>query len=565
MGKRVLIVGGVAGGASAAARIRRLDADASITIFERGEHVSFSNCSLPYYLSRTVENKDYLVLMTPEGFKNSYDIEVRISSEVCGIDPALKKIHIKDSVSGREYDESYDELVLSPGSYPIRPKSIEGVSLPHVFTVRNVSDIVKLDQYVSRKDIRSVVIIGGGFIGLEVAENLKAAGKKVAVAEAANQIMAPFDYDMSQILQKELYDQGVELAVDDGVKAITEDKVILNSGRELPCDAVVLSIGVLPETELAKQAGLEIGETGGIKVTPDYRTSDPHIYAVGDAIEVYQRLTHKPTKLALAGPALRQARAAADAMYGIPSRNNGVIGSCAVRLFELNAAATGLNERTAKANNISCDSVYTIAMDKVGLMPGSSPMHFKLVFEVPTGKILGAQAIGKGSVDKRIDVIAALIAMNGTLEDLKELELCYSPIFGTARDVVNLAALVALNVLHGAVKQVHVSEVRKLVESKACIIDVRTRGEFEMGHLIGAVNIPLGELRQRVSEIPHDRPVYLHCRTSQRSYNAAMALKGRGFDNIMNISGSFLGISYYEYFMDMTAGREKILTEYNFL
>lgn len=565
MGKRVLIVGGVAGGASAAARIRRLDADASITIFERGEHVSFSNCSLPYYLSRTVEDKDYLVLMTPEGFENSYDIEVRVNSEVCGIDRTLKKIRIKDSVSGREYEESYDELVLSPGSYPIRPKSIEGVSLPHVFTVRNVNDIADLDQYVAREEIRSVVVIGGGFIGLEVAENLKSAGKQVAVAEAASQIMAPFDYDMSQILQKELYDQGVELAVGDGVKAITEDTVILNSGRELPCDAVVLSIGVLPETELAKQAGLEIGETGAIKVTPDYRTSDPHIYAVGDAIEVYQRLTHKPTRLPLAGPALRQARAAADAMYGMSTRNNGVIGSCAVRLFELNAAATGLNERTAKANNIPCDSVYTMAMDKVGLMPGSSPMHFKLVFEVPTGRVLGAQAIGKGNVDKRIDVIATLIAMNGTLEDLKELELCYSPVFGTARDVVNLSALVALNVLHGVSKQVHVSEVRELVESKACIIDVRGRDEFEMGHLIGAVNIPLGELRQRVSEIPHDRPVYLHCRTSQRSYNASMALKGRGFDNIFNISGSFLGISYYEYFMDMTTGREKILTEYNFL
>ncbi|HCD44929.1 MAG TPA: pyridine nucleotide-disulfide oxidoreductase [Lachnoclostridium sp.] len=565
MGKRVLIVGGVAGGASAAARIRRLDADASITIFERGEHVSFSNCSLPYYLSRTVEDKDYLVLMTPEGFEDSYDIEVRVNCEVCGIDRSLRKIRIKDSVSGREYEESYDELVLSPGSYPIRPKSIEGVSLPHVFTVRNVNDIAMLDQYVTREEVRSVVVIGGGFIGLEVAENLKSAGKQVAVAEAASQIMAPFDYDMSQILQKELYDQGVELAVGDGVKAITEDKVILNSGRELPCDAVVLSIGVLPETELAKQAGLEIGETGAIKVTPDYRTSDPHIYAVGDAIEVYQRLTHKPTRLPLAGPALRQARAAADAIYGMSTRNNGVIGSCAVRLFEFNAAATGLNERTAKANNIPCDSVYTMAMDKVGLMPGSSPMHFKLVFEVPTGRILGAQAIGKGNVDKRIDVIATLIAMNGTLEDLKGLELCYSPVFGTARDVVNLSALVALNVLHGVFKQVHVSEVRELVESKACIIDVRGRDEFEMGHLIGAVNIPLGELRKRVSEIPHDRPVYLHCRTSQRSYNACMALKGRGFDNIINISGSFLGISCYEYFTDMTTRREKILTEYNFM
>lgn len=565
MGKRVLVVGGVAGGASAAARIRRLDAEASITIFERGEHVSFSNCSLPYYLSRTVEDKDYLVLMTPEGFKTSYDIEVRVNSEVCGIDRALRKIRVKDSVSGQEYEEAYDELVLSPGSYPIRPKSIEGVFLPHVFTVRNVSDIVKLDQYVARNEIQNVVVIGGGFIGLEVAENLKMAGKHVAVAEASNQIMTPFDYDMSQILQKELHDQGVELAVGDGVKTITEDKVILSSGRELACDAVVLSIGVLPETELARQAGLTIGETGAIKVTPDYRTSDPHIYAVGDAIEVYQRLTHKPARLPLAGPALRQARTAADAMYGIPGTNKGVIGSCSVRLFGLNAAATGLNERTAKAENISCDSVYTMTMDKVGLMPGSAPMHFKLVFEVPTGRILGAQAIGKGNVDKRIDVIATLIAMNGTLDDLKDLELCYSPVFGTARDIVNQAALVALNVLHGVFQQVHVSEVRGLVESGAIIIDVRGRDEYEFGHLKGAINIPLGELRQRIGEIPNDRPVYLHCRTSQRSYNAIMALKGRGFDNIINISGSFLGISYYEYFTDVTTGREKIVTEYNFM
>ena len=565
MGTRVLVVGGVAGGASAAARIRRLDAEASITIFERGEHVSFSNCSLPYYLSRTVEDKDYLVLMTPEGFKASYDIDVRINNEVCSIDRAGKKVRVRDLATGREYEESYDELVLSPGSSPIRPRSIEGVSLPHVFTVRNVNDIVKLDQYVNLKDSRDVVVVGGGFIGLEVAENLKEAGKHVSVVEAADQVMAPFDYDFSQILHKELSDHGVDLFLGDGVKAITEDKVILSSEKELPADVVVLAIGVLPETGLAKDAGLEIGETGAIKVTPDFCTSDPHIYAVGDAIEVYQSLTHKPVKLPLAGPALRQARTAADAMYGMRGTNKGVIGSCAVRVFGLNAAATGLNEKTAKANHIPCDSVYTMAMDKVGLMPGSSPIHFKLVFEVPTGRILGAQAIGKGNVDKRIDVIATLIAMNGTLEDLKELELCYSPVFGTARDVVNLAALVGLNVLHGVFKQVHVSEVRGLVESGACIIDVRTPEEFEMGHLVGAVNIPLGQIRQRTSEIPKDRPVYLHCRTSQRSYNAIMALKGCGFDNIFNISGSFLGISYYEYFTDMTTGRDKILTEYNFM
>lgn len=565
MGKRVLVVGGVAGGASAAARVRRLDAEASITVFERGEHVSFSNCSLPYFLSRTVGDAESLVLMTPEGFKASYDIDVRINNEVCAIDRAAKKIRVRNELTGEEYEEAYDELVLSPGSSPIRPRSIEGVFLPHVFTVRNVNDIVKLDKYAGQEGRSDVVVIGGGFIGLEVAENLREAGKHVSVVEAADQVMAPFDYDMSQILHKELMDNGVELYLGDGVKAITEEKVVLASGRELSADVVVLAIGVAPETSLAKEAGLELGETGAIKVTPDFRTSDPHIYAVGDAIEVYNSLTRRPAKLPLAGPALRQARTAADAMYGTGGRNKGVIGSCAVRIFGLNAAATGLNEKTARQNQIPCDSVYTMAMDKVGIMPGSSPVHFKLVFEVPTGKILGAQAIGKGNVDKRIDVIAAMITMGGTLEDLKELELCYSPVFGTARDIVNLAALVGLNVLHGVFKQVHVSEVRGLVESGAYIVDVRTPGEFAAGHLKGAVNIPLGELRQRAGEIPKDRPVYLHCRTSQRSYNGIMALKGRGFENLYNISGSFLGISYYEYFTDVTAGREKIVTEYNFM
>ena len=565
MGKRVLVVGGVAGGASAAARVRRLDAEASITVFERGEHVSFSNCSLPYFLSRTVGDAESLVLMTPEGFKASYDIDVRINNEVCAIDRAAKKIRVRNELTGEEYEEAYDELVLSPGSSPIRPQSIEGVFLPHVFTVRNVNDIVKLDKYAGQEGRSDVVVIGGGFIGLEVAENLREAGKHVSVVEAADQVMAPFDYDMSQILHKELMDNGVELYLGDGVKAITEEKVILASGRELPADVVVLAIGVAPETSLAKEAGLELGETGAIKVTPDCRTSDPHLYAVGDAIEVYNSLTRRPAKLPLAGPALRQARTAADAMYGTGGRNKGVIGSCAVRIFGLNAAATGLNEKTARQNQIPCDSVYTMAMDRVGIMPGSSPVHFKLVFEVPTGKILGAQAIGKGNVDKRIDVIAAMITMGGTLEDLKELELCYSPVFGTARDIVNLAALVGLNVLHGVFKQVHVSEVRGLVESGAHIVDVRTPGEFAAGHLKGAVNIPLGELRQRAGEIPKDRPVYLHCRTSQRSYNGIMALKGRGFENLYNISGSFLGISYYEYFTDVTTGRERIVTEYNFM
>lgn len=564
MNKRILIIGGVAGGASVAARARRLDAGAEIIMFERGQHVSFSNCSLPYYLSGVVGNSDALVMMSPEKFKKSYDIAARVNSEVTAINRDKKTIEIKNTLTGDVHEEAYDVLVMAPGASPVKPRSIGGIDGKNVYTVRNVADIVHLKDGLEVAGAENTVVIGGGFIGIEVAENLAKAGKKVTVVEAMNQILAPFDYDMVQMLHKELLDNGVSLIVEDGVKTIEEKQITLASGKTVPADAVVLAIGVAPETGLAKAAGLEIGETGGILVDHNYRTSDKNIYAVGDAIEVFDRMTGKPSRLALAGPALRQARAAADAMYGIPDDNRGVIGSCALRVFGLNAAATGLNERNARKAGIPCDSVYVIPGDKVGIMPGSAPMHFKLVFEVPTGRILGAQAIGRGNVDKRVDVIAAMVSMNGTIRDLKNLELCYSPVFGTARDVVNQAALVAENILYGRFRQVPVTQVRSLVEEQAFIVDVREKGEYEVGHLKGSVNIPLSELRERTDEIPKDRPVYLHCRSSQRSYNALMALQGRGYENVVNISGSFLGICLYEYYNDVAMGREKIVTEYNF-
>jgi NADPH-dependent 2,4-dienoyl-CoA reductase/sulfur reductase-like enzyme/rhodanese-related sulfurtransferase len=564
MVKKILIVGGVAGGASVAARARRLDESAEIIMFEKGPHVSFSNCALPFYLSRTVENSDSLVLMSPEQFHKQYRIEARVNCEVTKINRKEKKITVKNLATGETYEESYDKLVLSPGAVPILPKSIEGIDRPNVFTVRNVVDIRKLDDYLNEHGIKDVAVVGGGFIGVEVTENLRKSGRNVSLIEALDQIMAPFDYDMAQILHKEMLDNGVNLILSDGVKKITENSVELESGRTIAAGAVVMAVGVRPETTLAKDAGLEVGETGGIKVDHNYLTSDPDIYAVGDAIEVYNRLTHRPCRLALAGPAQRQARAAADHMYQIPHNHFGVIGSSVVRVFQLNAASTGLNEKAAKAAGIPYDFVYVIPADKVGLMPGCSPLHFKLLYEYPTGKILGAQAIGKGEADKRIDVIASVISMGGTLEDLKELELCYSPLFSTAKDVVNHAALVGLNLLYGRFKQVPVTKVRELVESGAFIVDVREKAEFESGHLINAVNIPLSELRDRLDEIPKDRPVYLHCRTSQRSYNAAMALQHLGYNNVINISGSFLGICYYEYFQDQVSGRKKIVTAYNF-
>ena len=561
--KRILIVGGVAGGASVAARLRRLDEDLEITIFERGPHVSFSNCALPYYLSGTIAKSEQLVLMTPEKFKNQYNIQVKTGHEVVSIDRAAKTVTVKNT-DGACTTEAYDILVLSPGARPIVPGSIGGTDLPHVFTIRNVVDISQLKEYLDNKQVEHVTVIGGGFIGLEAMENLHQAGKRVALVEAADQIMAPFDYDMAQILHKELLDHGVELVTGDALSEIKPDRVRLASGREIETGAVVLAIGVIPETALAKEAGLELGVTGGIRVNHHYQTSDPSIYAVGDAIEVYHSQSRRPTRLALAGPAQRQARAAADHICGINHNHRGVIGSCAVRVFDLNAAATGLNEKSAKQAGIPCDFVYTIPFDCPGLMPNARPMHFKLIYEIPTGRILGAQAIGMGSVDKRIDVIAAMITMGADLEDLKELELCYSPLFGTAKDVVNQAALVALNILYGKVRQVPVSAVRGLVEEGATIIDVREPAEYEAGHLKTAVNIPLSQLRARMDEIPKDRPVYLHCRSSQRSYNALMALQNSGFSNLWNISGSYLGICLYEYYNDVTQSRDKIVTAYNF-
>lgn len=564
MNKRILIVGGVAGGASVAARVRRIDGDADVIMFDKGPHVSFSNCALPYHLSGIVENSQDLVLMNPEKFKKQYNIEARVNSEVVRIDRDSRKITVKDLMTGEDYEEAYDKLVLSPGASPILPGSIEGIDSQHVFTVRNVVDIERISKYIQEQDVQDVAVVGGGFIGVEVAENLRLAGRNVSLIEAQDQIMMPFDYDMAQILHKELMDSGINLILSDGVLKIEEDAIELLSGRKIAAKAVIMSIGVFPETGLAREAGLEIGVTGGIKVDHNYVTNDRDIYAVGDAIEVFSQMTHKPTRLAMAGPAQRQARAAADHMYGMPHNNKGVIGSSVVQVFELGAASTGLNEKAAEAAGIPCEFVYIIASDKVGLMPDSNPMHFKLIYEYPTGKILGAQAIGKGNVDKRIDVIATMITMGGTLEDLKELELCYAPSFGTAKDVVNYAALVALNLLYGVFRQIPVTKVRELVEKDAYIIDVREKGEFAKGHLVNAVNIPLSELRDRFDEVPKDKPVYLHCRSSQRSYNAVMALQNAGFDNVVNISGSFLGICLHEYAQDIMNGREKIVTAYNF-
>ncbi|MEG2788843.1 MAG: FAD-dependent oxidoreductase [Romboutsia sp.] len=565
MGRKVLIVGGVAGGASAAARLRRLSEDDKIIMFEKGPHVSFSNCSLPYHLSATVENHEDLVLMHPEKFFKQYRIDARVHNEVVSIDRKNKEVTVMDIITGKEYKESYDKLILSPGAKPIVPP-IKGKEEVNIFTVRNVVDIAKLNFFISELENKNISVIGGGFIGVEVAENLKEAGYNVTLIEASNQIMRPFDYDMVQILHKVLDDNGVDLIVGDKVNFFEKDTVVLESGKKIQADAVVMAIGVMPETKLAQESGLEIGKLGGIKVDQNYMTNDKDIYAVGDAIEVYHALTNSMTKLALAGPAQKQARAIADHINGIPVKNTGFIGSSVIKVFDYNAASTGLNEGLIKAlgMNINYDVARVIPSDRVGLMPEASPMHFKLIYEVPTGRILGAQAIGKGSADKRVDVIATMIKFGGTLEDLKDLELCYAPPFSTAKDVVNHAAYVGSNLLQGTFKQVYVTEVRDLVEKGECIIDVRETNEFENGNIKGAINIPLSQIRDRISEIPKDRTLYIHCRSAQRSYNAVLALQQLGFEDVYNVAGGYLGICLYEYFNDKSTGREPIVTKYNF-
>ncbi|SHH02738.1 FAD-dependent oxidoreductase [Tepidibacter thalassicus] len=565
MSRKILIVGGVAGGASAAARLRRHSEDDQIIMFEKGPHVSFSNCCLPYHLSGVVEEADSLVLMSPEKFLKQYNIEARVNNEVLSIDRENKEITVKNLLTGEEYKESYDKLILSPGARPIVPP-IPGIENVNVFSIRNVVDIDKLNKFVKSMETKNVVVIGGGFIGVESAENLKEAGYNVTLIEAMPQIMKPFDYDMVQILHKELYDNGVNLIVGDKVSSFEKDTVVLESGKKVEAQVVVMAIGVVPETELAVKAGLELGETGAIKVDQNYRTNDKDIYAVGDAIEVYHALTNSYTKLPLAGPAQKQARGVADHINGMQIMNTGFIGSSVIKVFNYNAASTGLNEGLIKAlnMNIKYDVVKIIPGDRVGLMPGCESVHFKLIYEVPTGRVLGAQAIGKGNVDKRIDVIATAIKFGATVNDLRDLELCYAPPFGTAKDVVNFAGYVGSNLLHGSFEQVHSADVRGLVESGACIIDVREKDEYEQGHIIGAKNIPLSELRERLDEIPKDKPVYLHCRSGQRSYNAVLALQNLGFKNIYNISGGFMGLCFYEYFNDKTTGRKMIVTDYNF-
>lgn len=565
MSKKYVIVGGVTGGASAATRIRRLDEDAVIDLYEKNSYVSFSNCALPYYLGGLVGQKpEDLILMTPNDFKTKYNITVNVNSYVTEIEPQTRKVTIKNTQTGEIKNDTYDDLILAPGANSIKPSSIKGINSSNVFSVKNIDDIRAIHEYLKNKDVKDIAVVGGGFIGLEVTENLVKAGKNVSLIEAADHVLATVDDEFAQIVQKELYDNKVNVIVRDGVSEIKGDSIVLGSGKTVKADAVIMAIGVAPDTELAKKAGCKIGVTGSIKVNSHFETSIPHIYAVGDAIELTSSITNKSNKLNLAYPAQMEARKLADGLYGRTVLRSGTIGSQAIHIFNINVASTGLTEAVCQKLGIDYRIATVIPKDKVGLMPDAKPIYLKVVFSYPSGNILGAQALGYHDVDKQIDIIATAMHFRGKVQDLPDLELSYSPWFSTAKNAVNMVGLVATNILNDEFKQVEIKDVRALVENKAKIIDARESDEYEEGHIVGAVNIPLSEFRDRLDEIPTDVPVYIHCLSGQRSYNMVRALQNKGYDNVYNISGSFLELCEYEYFNDQTTNRKPIVTNYRF-
>ena len=542
---KVLIVGGVAGGASAAARLRRLDEKAEIIMFERGEYISFANCGLPYYIGGEITKKSALTLQTPQSFNSRFNVDVRVWNEVTAIDPEKKQVTVHNVQTGEDYTESYDELILSPGAAPLVPK-MDGVDDPRVFTLRNIPDTVKIRDYVDEEFPESAVVVGGGYIGVEMAENLKKAGLKVTIVELADHVIAPLDGDMAAEVHRYLRDQGVELMLGKAVQSMEDKggKLTLHlSEGEIETDMVILSVGVRPDTALAKGAGLELNAKGAIVVNEYMQTSKEHIYAVGDAVEVVDFVTGQKSYVPLAGPANKQGRIAADNICGIKSSYKNTLGSSVLKIFDMTVAMTGVNERTAQAAGLDYDKVYTYSQSHASYYPGGHGISIKTLYEKGTGKILGAQLVGYDGVDKRCDVIATAIRAGMTAYDLTELELCYAPPFGSAKDPVNFVGYVIENTLTGKVKNFFWNDVEKLPrDGSVTLLDVRTPSEREAGHIPGFIHIPLDELRQRAGELPQDKPVYIHCHSGLRSYLACRMLTGLGYD-CYNLSG---GWRFYE-------------------
>ncbi|PLS04745.1 CoA-disulfide reductase [Neobacillus cucumis] len=540
MTQKVIIVGGVAGGATAAARLRRLSEEVEIILVERGEHISFANCGLPYYIGETIKDRSKLLVQTVKGMSERFNLDIRNRSEVLNIDPENNKVTIKNLQTGEVYVESYDKLVLSPGARPIVPP-ITGLNENQtLFTLRNIPDTDKIKNYVDSQYPKKAVVIGGGFIGIEMAENLVERGVEVTLIEMANQIMAPIDFEMASILHSHLKDKGVKLILENGVQSFDDQgkKIILSDGTEIQTDMTILSIGVRPENELAETAGLELGERGGIMVNEYLQTSNENIYAVGDAVEVVDYINETKVMIPLAGPANRQGRIAANNIMGKREKYQGTLGTSIAKVFDLTVAATGNNEKTLKRLGVSYEVVHIHPSSHAGYYPGGAPIALKLIFDKETGKILGAQAVGADGVDKRIDVIATAIKGGLTVEDLTNLELSYAPPYSSAKDPVNMAGYVASNIIEGELEMVQWYEIDKIVADGGLLIDVREPMEREFGFVEGSINIPLNDLRNRVEELPKDQTIYISCQVGLRGYVASRILKNNGY-RVKNVDGGW--------------------------
>ena len=537
-----LIIGGVAGGATVAARLRRMDEKANIILFERGKYVSYANCGLPYYIGDTINNREKLFVQTAKGFTDRFRIDIRTEQEVTAIRPDKKEVEIKNLSTGETYTETYDKLVLSPGAEPLRP-GIEGIGSKKIFTLRNVPDTDTIKNYVNTENPKRAIVVGGGFIGLEMAENLYDLGIQVDVVEMANQVMAPLDFSMAAIVHRQLTDKGVGLHLEDGVSRFEEKDggvtVHLRSGKQIATDMVLLSIGVRPETKLAKDAGLAIGERGGIAVNDYMQTSDADIYALGDAVEVRHLVTGQPALIPLAGPANKQGRIVADnIVFGNKKKYPGSIGTSIAKVFDLTVAAAGANAKLLQQNNIPYISSYTHGASHAGYYPGAVPLSIKILFAPENGKLLGAQIVGFNGVDKRIEMLAQVIQRGGTVHDLAELEHAYAPLYSSAKDPVNMAGFVAENILN---KKSQIIQWRELAELPADTIriDVRTHDEYKLGTIPGFINIPVDELREHLDELPKEKPIVVTCAVGLRGYLAYRILVQNGFKHVRNLSGGY--------------------------
>ena len=539
---KVVIVGGVAGGATAAARIRRLDEKAEIVVFERSGYISYANCGLPYYIGDVITDAEELTLQTPESFYSRFRVDMRVHHEVTAIHPEKKTVSVKNLKTGEEFEESYDKLILSPGAKPTQPR-FSGTELDKVFTLRTVEDTLRIKKYINQNHPKSVVLAGGGFIGLELAENLRELGMDVTIVQNGKQLMNLFDHDMASFIHNEMRKHGVKLALGHTVEGF-EDRdggvdVLLKDEAPLHADMVVLAIGVTPDTALAKEAGLELGIKGAIVVNDRMETSVPDIYAAGDAVQVKNFVTGEDALISLAGPANKQGRIIADNICGLDSRYKGSQGSSVIKVFDMTAALTGINERSAKAAGLDADTVILSPMSHAGYYPGGKVMTMKVVFEKDTYRLLGAQIVGYDGVDKRIDVLATALRAGMKATDLKDLDLAYAPPYSSAKDPVNMAGFMVDNIANGVLKQWHLEDADKLPrDGSVTLLDTRTVWEYSQGHIEGFKNIPVDELRERLDEVEKDKPVYVICQSGLRSYIASRILEGSGY-TAYNFAGGF--------------------------